>query len=126
MVDESMVKSASQGISAGCGVRVVDGERTGYAYTDDLSSERILHAARTAALIASGPAKTPRVGFQEKAARSLYPITLPSVDAEISAKVELVMRADKAARDFDPRIKGGRATHSDAIRTILVVASSGK
>ena len=36
MVDESMVKSASQGISAGCGVRVVSGERTGYAYTDDL------------------------------------------------------------------------------------------
>ena len=57
MVDESMVKSASQGISAGCGVRVVSGERTGYAYTDDLSPERILHAARTAALIASGPGK---------------------------------------------------------------------
>src|SRR5580700_5709481 len=64
-VDESMVKSASQGISAGCGVRVVVGERTGYAYTDDLSSERILHAARTAALIASGPSKTPVLGFQE-------------------------------------------------------------
>jgi TldD protein len=60
MVDESMVKSASQGISAGCGVRVVSGERTGYAYTDDLSSGRILRAARTAALIASAPAKTPR------------------------------------------------------------------
>ena len=66
MVDESMVKSASQGISAGCGVRVIAGERTGYAYTDDLSPERILHAARTAALIASGPAKTPAVGFQKK------------------------------------------------------------
>src|SRR5206468_8828924 len=83
MVDESMVKSASQGISAGCGVRVIAGERTGYAYTDDLSPERILHAAHTAALIASGPAKTPAVGFQEKPARSLYPVTLPSVDAEI-------------------------------------------
>ena len=57
MVDESMVKSASQGISAGCGVRVISGERTGYAYTDDLSSDRLLRAARTAALIASGPAK---------------------------------------------------------------------
>ena len=53
-VDESMVKSASQGISAGCGVRVISGERTGYAYTDDLAPEKILHAARTAALIASG------------------------------------------------------------------------
>jgi len=51
-VDESMVKSASQGISAGCGVRVLSGERTGYAYTDDLSPNKILRAARTAALIA--------------------------------------------------------------------------
>ncbi len=45
-VDESMVKSASQGISAGCGVRVISGERTGYAYTDDLSSST--HSARGA------------------------------------------------------------------------------
>jgi len=54
-----MVKSASQGISAGCGVRVVSGERTGYAYTDDLSSSRILHAARTAALMPALPRKLP-------------------------------------------------------------------
>ncbi len=125
MVDESMVKSASQGISAGCGVRVVVGERTGYAYTDDLSSERILHAARTAALIASGPSKTPVVGFQEKPARSLYPVTLPSVDAEITAKVELVMRGDAAARAYDPRIKEVRASYSDELRNILVVGSDG-
>jgi len=125
MVDESMVKSASQGISAGCGVRVVTGERTGYAYTDDLSPERILHAARTAALIASGPAKTPKVGFQDKPARSLYPVTLPSVDAEITAKVELVMRGDKAARGFDPRIKEVRSSYADELRHILVVGSDG-
>src|SRR6516162_11944533 len=124
-IDESMVKSASQGISAGCGVRVISGERTGYAYTDHLTPTRILHAARTAALIASGPAKTPTVGFQEKAARSLYPVTLPSVDAEITAKVELVMRADQAARAFDPRIKEVRASYADELRNVLVVASDG-
>ena len=125
MVDESMVKSASQGISAGCGVRVVSGERTGYAYTDDLSPERTLHAARTAALIASGPAKTPSVGFQQKPARSLYPVTLPSVDAEITAKVELVMRGDAAARAYDPRIKEVRASYADELRHILIVTSDG-
>src|SRR6202453_4161859 len=125
MVDESMVKSASQGISAGCGIRVVSGERTGYAYTDDLSAARILPAARTAALIASAPAKTPVAGFQRTAARSLYPVTLPSVDAEITAKVELVMRADKAARAYDPRIKEVRASYADELRNILVVGSDG-
>src|SRR5580658_4780443 len=125
MVDESMIKSASQGISAGCGIRVVSGERTGYAYTDDLSSDRILHAARTAALIASAPAKATVAGFQKTAARSLYPVTLPSVDAEISAKVELVMRADKAARAYDVRIQEVRASYADELRNILVVGSDG-
>ena len=68
-VDEQIVKSASQGTSAGCGIRVLSGERTGYAYTDNLSPERLLHAARTAALIASGPAKQPIQGFTEDAGR---------------------------------------------------------
>jgi TldD protein len=125
MVDESMVKSASQGISAGCGVRVVSGERTGYAYTDDLTPARILHAARTAALIASAPAKETVTGFQQKPARSLYPVALPSVDAEITAKVELLMRADRTARAFDPRIKEVRASYADELRNILVVGSDG-
>src|SRR5579862_4201390 len=124
-IDESLVKSASQGISVGCGIRVVSGERTGYAYTDDLSSDRLLRAARTAALIASGPAKEQMSGFQKAAARSLYPVTLPSVDAEISAKVELVMRADKAARSYDPRIQEVRASYADELRNILVVGSDG-
>src|SRR6266700_2762474 len=51
-VDESIVKSASQGISAGCGVRVLAGDRTGYAYTDDMAPDKIRRAARTAAPIA--------------------------------------------------------------------------
>src|ERR1700677_2824350 len=72
-LDESLVKSGSQGGSAGCGIRVVSGERTGYAYTDDLSADRLLHAAKTAALIASGPAKQPVIGFKETPAARLYP-----------------------------------------------------
>src|SRR5512142_2923949 len=105
MVDESMVKTASQGISAGCGVRVVVGERTGYAYTDDLAPEKILHAAYTAALIASGPAKTPVVDLKENRRHDLYPIGVSSVDTDIQQKLSLVMRADRAARSYDPRIR---------------------
>src|SRR4029079_6314911 len=56
-IDESMVKSAAQGVSMGVGVRVISGERTGYAYSDDLSAEKIRKAARVAAHIASGPSK---------------------------------------------------------------------
>ncbi len=124
-VDESMVKSASQGISAGCGVRVISGERTGYAYTDDLAPEKILHAARTAALIASGPSKTPVVSLKDKRNSNLYPVHTASVDADVAAKLDLVMRADKAARAYNSRIFQVRASYADELRRILVIGSDG-
>src|SRR6201996_2739913 len=124
-VDESLVKSASQGVSAGCGVRVVSGDRTGYAYTDDLSADRLLRAARTAALIASGPAKQDVAGFRETAKASLYPVSAADTDAGIAPKLELVMRADRAARAYDSRIVQVRAGYNDELRHILVVASDG-
>src|SRR5580658_11190593 len=112
-VDESIVKSASQGVSAGCGVRVVSGERTGFAYTDDLSADRLLRAARTAALIASGPAKEKVKGSTETRTPALYPIA--GTDADIAAKLALILRADKAARAFDSRIHQVRASFNDEL-----------
>jgi len=124
-VDESLVKSATQGLSAGCGVRVVSGERTGYAYTDDLAPERILHAARTAALIASGPASTPIVNLKQTVGRNLYPVPAPSVDAEVAAKLDLVMRADAAARGYDSRVKEVRVGYADELKQVAVIGSDG-
>src|SRR6266568_6953745 len=73
-IDESIVKSAVQGVSVGVGVRVISGERTGYAYSDDLSSEKIRKAARIAARIASGPAKIEKTPLQETAGHDLYAV----------------------------------------------------
>ena len=124
-VDEQIVKSASQGTSAGCGIRVLSGERTGYAYTDNLSPERLLHAARTAALIASGPAKQPIQGFVETPASDLYPVPLGGFDLDLAARMELLLRADRAARAFDPRVVQVRASYAEELRRILIAASDG-
>ena len=129
-IDESLVKSASQGVSAGCGIRVLSGERTGYAYTDELSSDRLLRAARTAALIASGPAKQSVVGLNlpplpEATRPRLYPAPAVELDPDLSAKLELVLRADRAARAYDPRVTEVRASYGDEVRRILVAASDG-
>lgn len=124
-VDEGLVKTASQGISVGCGIRVLSGERTGFAYTDDLSSERLLKAARTAALIASGPAKELTQGFTHTETGALYPVAGATSDAEISEKLKLIQRADRAARAYDSRITQVRAGFSDELRRILVAASDG-
>src|SRR5437763_15912492 len=71
-IDESMVKSATQGVSMGVGVRVIAGERTGYAYSDDLSPEKIRKAARVAAHIASGPSKVDKIELNEHRRHTLY------------------------------------------------------
>ena len=125
-IDEGIVKTAAQGISVGCGIRVLSGERTGFAYTDELSPEKLLKAARVAALIASGP-QTQRVeGFtQAPNAPSLYPITGVTADAAISEKLKLIERADKAARAFDSRITQVRTSINDELRRILIAASDG-
>ena len=123
-MDEGIVKTASQGISVGCGIRVLSGERTGFAYTDELSHERLLRAARTAALIANGPQAQRVQGFTHQSnSPSLYPMV--SADAEIAAKLKLIERANRAARDFDPRIVQVRVSINDELRRILIAASDG-
>lgn len=122
-IDEGIVKSASQGHSTGCGVRVISGERTGYSYTDSLEEDRLIHAAKTAALIASGPATVQVQGFVPSQAHDLYPVI--GFDADIRAKLTLVQRADKAARAYDARITQVRAGFNDEVRHIFIAASDG-
>src|ERR671935_3091846 len=53
VLEEQIIKSATKGVSLGAGVRVISGEKTGYAYSDDLNRENVIKAARTAAFIAN-------------------------------------------------------------------------
>src|SRR5580765_350949 len=83
-IDEGIVKSAS--------------ERTGYAYSDDLSPEKIRKAARVAALIARSPASVVKTGFQEASKHNLYPMVTSPHEVGLAERVDLVKRADAAAR----------------------------
>src|ERR1700693_4316257 len=94
-IDEGIVKSATQGVSLGIGVRVIAGERTGYAYSDDLSPEKILKAAKVAACSAEGPSHVEKMPLQEGPRRNLYPVIIAPTDTAFSDRVDLVKRADK-------------------------------
>jgi TldD protein len=124
-IDESMVKSASQGVSMGVGVRVISGERTGYAYSDDLSPERIRKAARVAACIASGPSKVDKFDLNEGARHNLYPVLTAPTETAFAERVDLVKRADRAARAYDPRIFQVQASYADNLRYVMVATSEG-
>jgi TldD protein len=124
-IDESIVKSATQGVSLGAGVRVISGERTGYAYSDDLSADKIRKAARTAALIASGPAQTTQTGLETIATQDLYPVLVAPADTSLAERVALVRRADEAARAYDSRVFQVQASYGDSLRHVLVATTEG-
>ncbi|MGH9344203.1 MAG: metalloprotease TldD [Terriglobia bacterium] len=127
LVDESLVKTATEGISVGCGIRVLAGEQTGYAYTDDLSSEKILKAARIAARIASGPARVSTVGLSAmEPHRNVYPVDFPATGRDLEEKLGLARRADAAARAYDSRIQQVRVSYGDQVRHVLVAGSDGR
>ena len=124
-IDEGIVKSATQGVSLGVGIRVIAGERTGYAYSDDLDPDKIRKAARVAACIASGPAKVDRSGLYEGQKRNLYPVITAPTETGLQERVELVKRADRAARAYDSRVFQVIATYADNLRHVLVANSDG-
>src|SRR5213080_156320 len=91
-IDESIVKGATQGVSLGVGIRVISGERTGYAYSDDLSPEKIRKAAHVAACIANGPSKVEKTGLEETRPRNLYPVLTAPTETSLTDRVALVKR----------------------------------
>lgn len=125
-LDEGIVKSATEGVSLGVGVRVIAGERTGYAYSDDLSPERIRKAARVAAHIAKGPATIVKTGFEVARQHNLYPMLSAPHETGLAERVDLVKRADRAARAYDARVFQVQATYADSLRNVLVATSEGR
>jgi TldD protein len=125
-IDESMVKSAAQGVSMGVGVRVISGERTGYAYSDDLAPEKIRKAANVAAHIASAPSKVEKFDLNEGRKHNLYPVLTAPTETQFADRVELVKRADRAARAYDPRIFQVQAVYADNLRQVMVATSDGR
>jgi TldD protein len=125
-IDEGIIKSATEGVTLGVGVRVIAGERTGYAYSDDLSPERIRKAARVAAMIARGPATIVKTGFEDTRAHNLYPMLAAPHEVGLAERVDLIKRADQAARAYDARIFQVQATYADSLRHVLVASSDGR
>src|SRR5690348_1530967 len=124
-IDESIVKSATQGVSLGVGVRVIAGERTGYAYSDDLGPDKIRKAARVAACIAAGPAKVEKTPLEEGQRRNLYPVLTAPNETAFTERVSLVKRADAAARAHDSRIFQVQAIYADSLRQVMIATSGG-
>src|SRR5438128_7598908 len=126
-IEEQTVKSATKSISQGVGVRVLIGEKTGYAYTDEITFETIKRAAETASYIANHIEGTQSVAVNATPnVHNLYAVDSPTASIELTSKIELISRGDDAARKFDKRIREVQSGLFDEIKYVMIASSDGR
>jgi len=125
LMEEGRFKSAVCGITRGAGVRVLSGDRTGFAYTDDVSEENLMKAAEAASTVARNGGGTEPVDVREQERKSFITVKIPLEEVADQSRLDVMRRADQAARDFDPRIKMTSISYYDEVRGRTIANSEG-
>jgi len=126
-LEEGIVKTGSFSIDQGVGVRAVSGEKTAFAYSDDISKASLMDAARTVRTIGAA-AKGGRVKVATRkvaASRSLYGGLDPIASLNSTEKVELLGRIEHMARAKDPRVIQVMAGLASEYDVVMVVRADG-
>ena len=126
-MEEGLVKRASKSISQGVGVRATAGEKTGFAYSDELTKKDLEIAADTARHIANSPKGDRAVPAptQTRTTRDLYPVERAQAEAATPDRVALLNEIDAEARRYDPRIKNVMASFNTEYKVVAVATSDG-
>jgi TldD protein len=127
-MEESLVKRATKSVSQGVGVRATAGEKTGFAYSDELTKKDLELAADTARYIANSPSGTGAavpVPVCQRPTRDLYPIERAQAEVATADRVALLNAIDVEARRYDPRIKNVMASFNTEYKVVMVATSDG-
>jgi TldD protein len=127
-LEEGIVKSGSFSIDQGVGVRAVAGEKTAFAYSDDISEAALQDAARTVRTIAAaGQSKRVKLGVKSTVSpsRVLYAPTDPIGTLDSTQKVALLEKVERLARSKDPRIMQVMAGVAAEYDVVLVARADG-
>jgi TldD protein len=126
-LDEGIVKSGSFSIDQGVGVRAISGEKTAFAYSDDISSQALGDAANAVRAIAAAGQDSKFGQFSRSTvARSLYVPNDPIASLPAEAKVKLLERLEGFARALDPRVLQVMASLAGEYEVVLVAGSDGR
>lgn len=124
-MEDGIVKSGSHSIEQGVGVRAISGEKTGFAYSDELDAQALIGAAQSARAIArDGRSHAPHA-LQREAGRGLYPALDPIDALGNEAKVEALRQVDALLRTLEPRVQQVMVSITGGVDTVLVARSDG-
>ncbi|MFO0760941.1 MAG: DNA gyrase modulator, partial [Byssovorax sp.] len=130
-LEDGEVNRAFASVELGAGVRVVKGDQTGYAFTEDLSLASLKNAAATAAAIAEGPAGAAPTSFHADPGPAgrfpdRYKLVRSWNEVRPDEKLPLLMGLNERAFKADPRVKKVSINLSDAEGAVLIADSNGR
>jgi TldD protein len=123
--EDGQVNRASTGVDLGAGVRVLVGDQTGYAFTEELSERSLLAAADTAASIAKGPRSASLGAVRAVALPRLYAEAPLWADVDAAEKIRLAARVGNAVAASDPAVIKAGVSFGDEDEAILIANSEG-
>ncbi len=124
-LEDSIIKGGSFNIDRGVGVRAMSGEKTGFAYSDDIVMPALEQAAHAARTISKSGGQQAINKMQWSTGHELYLPINPLNTLNETEKVELLQRVDACARKIDPRVIQVSVNIAAEHETILVMASDG-
>ncbi len=124
-LEDGEVNRAYSSVDLGVGVRVVVGDQTGFAFTEDLSPDSIVKAAQTAASIANGQAGRAPEAFKVAGHANYYPIETAWTDVGVDRKIPFLETINEKIFAKDQRVRKANLRFSDSTGRIMVVTSDG-
>jgi TldD protein len=124
--EEDIVKSARRGIVQGVGIRAVKGDQIGFAFSEELTPEKMIEAANAAAAIASD--NTARARIQPIGAiqpKDLYKINELATSSDLTKKLSFIKEANSAAKTYDSKIVRVNVNFNDEVKHIAYANSDG-
>ena len=127
-LEEGEVKQGSKQINQGVGIRALAGEKTGYAFSDEITVPSLESAARTAREIAQSTSQSASVAVQgaQAPAHDLYAVQVAGTDIPVQRKLDLLQQIDTFCRAYDPRITKVQTSFSSVHKLVLIASSDGK
>ena len=127
-LEEGEVKQGSKQINQGVGIRALAGEKTGYAFSDEITVPSLESAARTAREIAQSSSQSASVAVQgaQAPAHDLYAVQVAGTDIPVQRKLDLLQQIDTFCRAYDPRITKVQTSFSSVHKLVLIASSDGK
>ncbi len=125
MLEDSIIKDGSYNIEQGIGVRAVSGEKTGFAYSDEVLLPALTQAAEAARAIAHSGTQHQLQTLKGKQVPQLYQAVDPITGMTEQARIELMNAVDAEARRLDPRVKQVMVSLAGVFERVLVAASDG-